>query len=45
MNKILCKFMKLFGSVAIAIAFISANTTSVWYINQPEMPKSLKDKL
>ncbi|MGO0884232.1 cyclic lactone autoinducer peptide [Clostridioides difficile] len=45
MNKILCKFMKLFGSAAIAVAFISANTTSVWYINQPEMPKSLKYKL
>lgn len=45
MNKIFYKFMKFFGGIAIAIAFISANTTSVWYINQPKMPKSLKKKL
>lgn len=42
MKKYLLKIMKYSGNIAVAVAVLSANTTCVWHIHQPKMPKSVK---
>lgn len=43
MRNYLLKIMKYSGSLAVAIALISNNTTCMWHIHQPRVPKSVKD--
>ena len=43
MKKYLLKIMRYSGSVAVAIALLSTNTTCVWHIHQPKVPKSVKN--
>lgn len=42
MKKFLEKNMKNIGSIAIEVAKISADSTSLWYNYQPKVPNKLK---
>ncbi|MBT2145973.1 cyclic lactone autoinducer peptide [Clostridioides difficile] len=42
MKKILYNFMKACGVLAMFVAFLSANTTSLWHVYQPKTPEKLK---
>ncbi|MGX4601778.1 cyclic lactone autoinducer peptide [Faecalimicrobium sp. JNUCC 81] len=44
MNKFFKKNMKYIGSFAMFVAFMSANSVSLWYNHQPEMPEKLKNR-
>ncbi|MBC8632564.1 cyclic lactone autoinducer peptide [[Eubacterium] tenue] len=43
MRKYILKIMKYSGSLAVAIAFLSSNTTCTWHIHQPKVPNSVKN--
>ncbi|MCC0657168.1 MULTISPECIES: cyclic lactone autoinducer peptide [unclassified Clostridioides] len=43
MKKILYHFMKVCGVLAMFVAFLSANTTSLWHVYQPKTPEKLKN--
>lgn len=43
MKKYLLKIMKFSGSLAVAVALLSTNTTCMWHIHQPKVPNSVKN--
>lgn len=43
MKKYLLKIMKYSGSLAVAIALLSTNSTCVWQIHQPKVPNAVKN--
>lgn len=43
MRNYLLKIMKYSGSLAVAIALLSINTTCMWHIHQPKIPESIKN--
>lgn len=43
MKKYLLKIMKYSGSLAVAMALFSQNTTCMGYIHQPKVPNSVKN--
>ncbi|MGL5713564.1 MAG: cyclic lactone autoinducer peptide [Paraclostridium sp.] len=43
MKKYLLRIMKYSGSLAVAMALFSQNTTCIGLIHQPKIPKSVKN--
>ena len=43
MKKYLLKIMKYSGTLAVAMALFSQNTTCIGYIHQPKVPSSVKN--
>ncbi|EMJ4245496.1 cyclic lactone autoinducer peptide [Clostridioides difficile] len=43
MKKYLLKIIKYSGSLAVAMAVFSQNTTCLGYIHQPKVPNSVKN--
>lgn len=43
MKKYLLRIMKYSGSLAVAMALFSQNSTCVGYIHQPKVPESVKN--
>lgn len=43
MKKYLLKIMKYSGSLAVAMALLSQNTTCIGLIHQPKVPKSVSN--
>lgn len=41
MDKIVNKVLEKMGRLSIATVALSANSTSVWFCHQPEMPKDI----
>lgn len=45
MKKIVFKGMQLISNLAIEVAFLSSNLTSIWHIYQPKMPDNIKTRV
>ena len=41
MKKILLNVLKSMSALSLSLSVLSANTTSMWYIHQPQEPKEL----
>ena len=42
MKKIMLKALKNISPLSLGIAVLSSNTTSMWFVYQPEEPKALE---